>query len=176
MYTVKGLEYVQRYQILFKNKYPNIQFMQVPHYYLSRHLRSGYLGMKVSNNTKKYTLADLDTIARETAGISWSVYGMKKVDSMNRRLQLNTYKPDYICEASNKVYPLSDLNNKQVIKLIQLLGLPLPVMYSEHRSSGEDVGDVSYLMWLIEHWPNDFQRVVEAFPGCRQMVYEHLNK
>jgi 3'-phosphoadenosine 5'-phosphosulfate sulfotransferase (PAPS reductase)/FAD synthetase len=177
MYMVKGLEYVQRYQLFLQNRYPNIQYVQVPHYYLSRHLRSGYLGMKVSKDVKKYTLGDLDRIAREKTGINWSVYGSKKVDGINRRLQLNTYMPDYICEASNKVYPLAELNNKQVVKLIQLNGLPMPVMYNGgHLSSGEDVGDVTYLSWLMEYWPKDFEKVIEAFPGCGNLVYEFLNK
>jgi 3'-phosphoadenosine 5'-phosphosulfate sulfotransferase (PAPS reductase)/FAD synthetase len=176
MYMVKDLTYIQRYELMLKGKYPNIQYLRMPHFALSLHMRNGYLGMRKSNELKKYTIADIDRIARAQTGINWSCYGMKKVDGMNRRLQLNTYKPDYICEASNKVYPLATLTNSQVIRLIQLNGLPMPLMYSGDRSSGEDVGDVKYLSWLIDHYPEDFYRVIEAFPGAQSLMYEYLNK
>ena len=43
---------------------------------------------------KLLKLADVDNAMRLKFGIDYVFYGMKKADSMNRRLMLNTY-PDY---------------------------------------------------------------------------------
>lgn len=172
MYIVKDLDHVMKYQRFFERRYPNIKYLNLPHYCISSFVKVGYLGLRKDPKQKAYTLANIDQIARDQTGLRWSVYGMKKSDSMNRRLQLNGY-PDGICHASNKVYPLKDMTNKQVIGLIDYYRLPKPVTYVEYgQSSGEDLENPNYLNWLYENYPEDLRKTFEAFPGTKTIFYE----
>ena len=175
MYLVKDLEHVKKLQRYYTSRYGNIVFIDLPSYVLSGYLKVGYLGLAKHPKQKIYNLADIDRIARDRTGVSYSIYGMKKSDSMNRRLQLNTY-PDGICHESNKVYPLMDFSNKQILSLIDLYRLPKPISFAQGQSSGEDVGNGAYLLWLYNNHPADCERTIKAFPGCKIILFEALEE
>ena len=172
MYLVKDLDHVNKYQRYFERRYGNIEFHQVPHFTKSWHIRTGFLGIKKDKNQKKYQLRDIDELMREKTGINWSVYGMKQSDCLNRRVQLRQYKLSAICEQSQKVYPLSEFTNNQVLQLIEKNNLPLPISYNNDRSQSQDINDIDYLIWLYNNYPNDLLKTFEAYPGTRQKVYE----
>jgi 3'-phosphoadenosine 5'-phosphosulfate sulfotransferase (PAPS reductase)/FAD synthetase len=171
MFIVRDMEYIHKYQALFEKRFNNVKYLHLPHYVLGSYVKVGFMGIKTDESQKRYSLADIDKIARDQTGLSWSVYGMKKNDSMNRRLQLNTYK-DGICHASNKVYPLMDYKNSQILNLIHLNRLPKPLSYGKGQSSGEDIQDKDYLDWLYRNYPSDLQKVFTAFPGTKLVFYE----
>lgn len=167
MYVVKDLDHVAKYQKFFESNYPNITFYHVPHFTLSWHIRRGFMGIKKDPEQKKYQLADIDQAMREKTGVQWSVYGMKQFDGLNRRLQLRQYELSAICRKSQKVYPLSELSNNQVLSLITLNKLPMPVLYNSDRSQSQDIADPQYLAWLFNNYPSDLEKTFEAFPGTK---------
>lgn len=172
MYNVKNLRYIQKMQEYYSMRFPNVKFMDLPHYALATDLKTGYLGVKKKEDQKFYTLADIDRVARDKTGINWSVYGMKKNDSMNRRLQLNGYK-DGICWQSNKAYPLMDYSNKQILAIIDYLRLPTPMSYAKGgQSSGENVESPDYLYWLYKNYPDDLISTFKMYPASRVKFYE----
>ena len=111
MYFVKDLEHINKYLRWAKAKY-NITIEQVPHWNLTYILRNGIF-CPPKPKIKLLTLKDIDNAVRIKYGINYSFFGMKKADGMNRRLMLNTYENGI--SSTNKVYPLQDWANKDVI-------------------------------------------------------------
>ena len=91
MYLVKDLEHIMRYYNYAKAKYPNIEFVQVPHYALFNYIKTGYMGIKQNTKQRQWTLADITEKLREKLGVEWACYGFKQSDSLNRRLMLRSY-------------------------------------------------------------------------------------
>ena len=108
MYFVKDLEHINRWINWVKNRYPKIEFMQVPHWKLTYILRSG-LYCVPNPKIKLVKLADVCKAMRLKTGIDYVFLGMKKADGMNRRLMLNTYD-EYVNNFN--VYPLADFTQK----------------------------------------------------------------
>lgn len=173
MYIVKDLQHVVKYQTYFENRFQNVQYMHVPHYVLASHIKVGFMGMGQDKKQKNYSLAQLTELVIEKTKIEWSCFGMKQNDSLNRRLQLRTYEENAICRKSKKVYPLSELSNKEVIGLIDINRLPKPIKYNNRPSQGQDIDDIYYLLWLREYYPEDLLKTFETYPGTRELIYRH---
>ena len=177
MYEVKGLEHVNRYISWAQRKYINARFIQIPHYSLCSYVKTGYMGCRQNPKQRKYTLADLNEKVRERTGIDWTFLGFKQSDSMNRRLMLRGYDREAICEKSRKVYPLSSYKNADVLAYIERNHLITPEAYGgEHQSSGIDINDIHYLLWLRENYPGDLQKIYTQFPMVERLVFDHDNK
>jgi 3'-phosphoadenosine 5'-phosphosulfate sulfotransferase (PAPS reductase)/FAD synthetase len=130
------------------------------------------MGVKKEPTQKKYNLYELTELVRQNTGIKWVVLGMKQNDSLNRRLQFKQYEDQAICRKTNKVYPLSQFTNHQVLGLIELNKLPKPVHYNNDRSSGDDISDPDYIMWLYENYPEDLEKCFNQFPATKNIFYE----
>ncbi|OPZ96304.1 MAG: hypothetical protein BWY70_01794 [Bacteroidetes bacterium ADurb.Bin408] len=176
MYVVKGLSYALKYQKYFEGRFTNLNYLHVPHFALASYIKSGYMGIASDTKQKRITLAQLNDLVIEKTGIKWTIFGMKQNDSLNRRLQLRGYELNAICRKSNKVYPLSELSNKQVCDLIELNRLPRPLKFDSGRSQGESVRDINYLLWLQKSYPEDLLKVFRTFPATRQLIYQHEHK
>ena len=105
MYFVKGLDHIDNYLRAVKARYANVTILQVPHWTLTRVLRCGLYCIP-NPNVKLLSLKDVDESVRMKTGISYSFYGMKQSDGMNRCLMLRGYENEAISN-TNKVYPLS---------------------------------------------------------------------
>lgn len=177
MYTVKDLEHINRYIAWAQRKYPKARFIQIPHYGVYSWIKVGYMGCRQNPKQRKYTLADLNEKVRERTGIEWTFFGFKQSDSMNRRLMLRGYDQESICEKSRKVYPLSSYKNADVLAYIERNHLITPEAYGgEHQSSGSDINDIHYLLWLRENYPGDLQKIYSQFPMVERLVFYHDNK
>jgi 3'-phosphoadenosine 5'-phosphosulfate sulfotransferase (PAPS reductase)/FAD synthetase len=173
MYQVKGLEHIEKYIKYAETKYPNCKFIQTPHYSVYSYIKSGYLGIKKDAKQKQYTLKDIDDYVRQKTGINLSFYGFKQSDSMNRRLMLRTYKENAICEKTNKIYPLSQWKNADVLNYIRLNNLIEPTKYGDGQSQGCDVTGVNFLMWCKKNYPNDLAKIIEVFPETEILIYQY---
>jgi sulfate adenylyltransferase subunit 2 len=172
MYFVKGLEHTDKYIRWAEAKYPNIKVIQIPHWNLTYLLKYGTFCVP-NPKVKLMKLSDIDKSIRLQTGIDYSFFGMKKADSMNRRLMLNTY-PNGISN-TNKVYPLSDFTNKEIISYISSRKLPSPVRYSKNASGG--VGfNIECFLYLREHYPGDLQKILTAFPMSEKLLIDYDNR
>lgn len=117
MYIVKDLEHIMRYYNYAKTKYPNIEFVQVPHYALFYDIKTGYMGIKQDPKQRQWTLADITEKLRKRLGVEWACYGFKQSDSLNRRLMLRSYTDgkEAINWKTKKFYPLSTYKNKEIM-------------------------------------------------------------
>ena len=170
MYFVPGLEHIERWVNWVKARYPKVEFIQIPHWNLTYILRSGMYCVP-NPKIKLLKLADVDNAMRLKFGIDYVFYGMKKADSMNRRLMLNTY-PDY--ESAGKVYPLADWTQKEVLTYMRQKGLPDPIRYSSKASGG--IGfNLDCFLWLRENFPGDLKKIIKAFPMSERILFEYDN-
>lgn len=173
MYIVKDLEHMEEYYRYAKTKYPNVEFIQVPHYALYSYIKYGFMGCKKNPKQRLWNLSDITEKVRAKTGIQWACYGFKQSDSLNRRLMLRTYKGDVgsleaISWKSKKFYPLSTYKNAEVRDYIQVNHLKTPEAYGGvGQSCGTDITDYNYHKYLEANFPNDLEKIYEVFPMTR---------
>ncbi len=171
MYFVPGLQHIENYLNWTKEKYPKVKLIQVPHWNLTYILKSG-MYCTPSPNIKLMKLADIDKSIRLKTGINYSFLGMKKADSLNRRLMLNTYENGI---NEGKCYPLQNWTNKDVLAYMKSKNLPQPVRYSSKASGG--VGfNLDCFLYLREHYPGDLKKILQAFPMSEKILIDYDNK
>lgn len=165
MYFVRGLEHIDRYARYVKKRYPKIEFVEVPHWTLTYILRSGMYCPPQKNRVMK--LRDVcDGVCRKY-GLKYVFLGMKKADSLNRRLMLKTYEPTY--ENKGLVYPLADWTQKQVLTYMKMRHLPTPIRYSLKASSGVGFNKECF-EWLRDNCPEDLEKIYKVFPLSRMIL------
>ena len=173
MYVVKDLEHIARYMHYINKKYPKARIIQIPHFALFSYIKTGYLGHKKNEKQRLYNLAELTDNIREKTAIEWVVFGFKQSDSMNRRVMLRTYQEESINEKNKKVYPLSIYKNSDIIEYIKLEKLITPEKYGNSQSSGTNITDINYLLFLRENYPNDLKKIINEFPLVERKLYEY---
>lgn len=123
---------------------------------------------------KLIKLADVVRSIRLKTGIEYVFLGMKKADSMNRRLMLARFEEDdYI--SNGQAYPLAEWTQKEVLSYMKFHGIPEPVRYSLKASSGTGF-NVDCFLWLRKNFPDDLQRIYKVFPMSERILYEYDNK
>lgn len=173
MYFVKDLEHINRWIGWVKAKYPNIEFVQVPHWNLTYILRGGMYCVP-NPKVKLLKLADVVKAMQLKYGIYYTFLGMKKADGMNRRLMLNGYEANGY-ENNGLCYPLADYTQKEVLAYMRQHNLPQPIRYSLKASNG--VGfSLDCFLWLRENYPQDLERIYQVFPMSRRILFEYDNK
>lgn len=173
MYVVKDLEHIAKYMHYINKKYPKARIIQIPHFAVFSYIKTGHLGHKQNEKQRLYNLSDLTDNIREKTNIEWAVFGFKQSDSMNRRVMLRTYQDEAINEKNKKVYPLSTYKNNDIIEYIKAEKLITPEKYGNSQSSGTDINDLNYLLFLRNHFPNDLKKVIAEFPLVERKLYEY---
>ena len=170
MYFVKGLDHIDNYLRAVKARYANVTILQVPHWTLTRVLRCGLYCIP-NPNVKLLSLKDVDESVRMKTGISYSFYGMKQSDGMNRCLMLRGYENEAISN-TNKVYPLSKWKKSDVMAYIKAKKLPEPISYNKNKSQGltflPEVFD-----YLRRHYPQDLEKIYKVFPLSRNILLRY---
>lgn len=171
MYFVPNLEHIQRYIDWVNTKYPRVEFVQITHWNLSYILRSG-LYCVPNPKVKLIKLADVTEAMKLRFGIHYVFLGMKKADSMNRRLMLDGYE-NY--EKNGLVYPLADWTQKEILTYMRHKKLPEPVRYSKKASGGVGFNEDCFV-WLRENYPQDLEKIFKTFPMSRKILFDYDNK
>lgn len=175
MYMVPNLDHINRYIRHSEEKYPNCKFIQTPHYAYYNYKKHGFGGTEqvayAEYNVSKIT----DKIRAET-GLEWAIFGFKKNDSLNRRLMLNTYEDSMTSEKGQKLYPLADWKNSDVLAYIKKNRLIEPVKYGNIgnlASQGTDITNISFLQWCKDNYPEDLKKIYTEFPDSERLMFEH---
>lgn len=174
MYFVPNLDHINRFIGQVKNRYPNIVMLQVPHWNLS-HIKRGGMFCDPEPKRKLIKLRDVIDAVKEKTGIPFAFTGMKKADSMNRRLMLNGYEENHYTN-NGIAYPLATWNQREVLAYMRQHRLPEPVRYGKNASNG--VGfNLDCFLWMEKNAPQDLERMYEAFPQSRRILFEyHYNE
>lgn len=175
MYIVKDLDHIAEYYNYAKQKYPNVEFIQVPHYAKYSYIKYGFMGCKTNPKQRLWTLSDIAEKIKAQTGIEWTCYGFKQSDSLNRRIMLRTYTEEKglgsmeaICWKSKKFYPLSTYKNADIKAYIAKNHLKKPEAYGgKGQSQGTDITDLNYHIYLRDHYPQDLERIYAEYPMTR---------
>lgn len=174
MYMVKNLDHINQYIAWAENRYKNCKFIQTPHYAYYNYKKMGLFDSEQVNYAQ-YNLSRITDEIRELTGIQWAVYGAKKNDSLNRRLMLNTYPDSMTNEKGEKLYPLANWSNRQVIAYNTKNRLIKNIQYGNTgniASQGTDITDKSFLFWLRKNYPQDLQKVIQEYPDTERLLFE----
>lgn len=170
MYFVPGLEHIEKFLSFSLLRYRNVEVLQLPHWNLS-YVRRGGMYCIPDPKQKLLKLRNVIDQAREQTGISPVFLGMKKADSMNRRLMLNTYEAAHYTNGG-MAYPLATWTQKEVLAYMQQKRLPMPVRYGKNASNG--IGfNLDCFLWMEKNAPADLQRMYEAFPLSQRILFEY---
>jgi len=173
MYFVDNLQHTEKYITWAKSKYTNIEFIKVPHWNLSYILRNGTFCV-ANPKQKLLTLKDIVQYVKEKTGERYFLFGMKKADSLNRRIMLNGIAGAYISD-KGYCYPLADWTNKDVIQFLKVRKLPSPIRYSNNASGGVGFNKECF-SYLKDNYPQDLQRIINAFPQSRKILIDIENE
>lgn len=166
MYFVKDLEHINKYLKWAEEKY-KCKMIQVPHWNLTYLLRSGTYCVP-NPKVKLMKLSDVDRSIKLQTGIDYSFFGMKKADSLNRRLMMMSSGS----VIGDKVYPLSEMTNKEVLAYMKQRKLPMPVRYSDKPSGGMGFNAECY-RWMKKNAPGDLAKVLSAFPLSEKILIDN---
>lgn len=173
MYFVKGLEHVERWINWVKSRYPNVEFVQVPHWNLTYVLRSGTYCVR-NPKVKLLKLRDVVDAMRLKYGLHYCFLGMKKADSMNRNLMLKRMEGEHY-ESMGLVYPLAEWTQKNVLAYMKQHNLPSPVRYGKTASNG--IGfNIDCFLWMRQNFPQDLQKIYKVFPMSERILWEYDHK
>lgn len=176
MYVVKDLEHINQYYMWAKRRYPNIEFVQVPHYAYFNYVKYGFMGIARNPKQREYSLSQIADKVRERSGIEWVCCGFKQSDSLNRRLMLRSYVGDKgtkeaISWKTKKFYPLSTYKNADIKDYIAAHNLKSPETYGgTGQSCGCDITDPQYLYYLSLNYPQDLRKIYSIFPATRTIL------
>ena len=178
MYVVKDLSHINRYISYATAKYKNARFIQVPHFSLSTFVRTGYMGCDCNPSQRKFNMVKIADTVRRNTGIEWSFYGFKQSDGLARRIMLRgkDYEQEAIFRKTKKCYPLSSYKNGDVIEYIRSRNLIQPEQYyklKHSQSSGTNITDLGYLLWVRDNFPTDLAKITRQFPGVEHILYEY---
>lgn len=174
MYLVKDLDHINKFIEFSKQRYPNAEFHQVPHWNLTYILRSG-MYCQPHPDQRLMTLKDVAENCRIRFGLDYCFYGMKQSDNMNRRIMLRgeAYELQAIQSATKNVYPLSLWGNNDVMAYIKQHRLPMPIRYSTKQKSQGLTFCAEVFLYLRENYPQDLKKILAAFPFSEQILYKH---
>ncbi|WGQ15596.1 phosphoadenosine phosphosulfate reductase family protein [Sphingobacterium faecium] len=169
MYLVPNLRHVDIYLKDALTRYPNVTLIQKPHWILTYIHKSGNYCI-ADPKVKLKKLKDIDDEVRSETGIEYSMFGMKKADSLNRRLMLQGYEQEAINEKTNRIYPLSLWTNKEVLRFIRDNNLAKPIAYNKKASSGVML-EKDCFEYLQKNYPDDLQKIYQSFPMSRVILF-----
>ena len=170
MYFVPGLEHIEKFLSFSLRRYRNVEVLQLPHWNLA-YVKRGGMYCIPDPKQKLLKLRNVIDQAREQTGINPVFLGMKKADSMNRRLMLNTYEAAHYTNGG-MAYPLATWTQKEVLAYMQQKRLPMPVRYGKNASNG--IGfNLDCFLWMEKNAPADLRRMYEAFPLSQRILFEY---
>lgn len=170
MYFVPHLDHIDRFIHQCICRYDNVEVLQMPHWNLS-YVRRGGMYCEANSKEKLLKLRDAVDKACSHIGCPYVFLGMKKADSMNRRLMLNGYESQHYING-NWGYPLATWTQKEVLAYMKQHHLPSPVRYGTNASNG--VGfNIDCFLWMREHAPQDLEKMYEYFPQSRRILFEY---
>ena len=128
-------------------------------------------------DVKLKKLADVIDEVRKATGLDWVFLGMKKADSLNRRLMLMQYESSHYTHNST-AYPLAELTNRDILAYMRNAKLPSPVIYAPGNGKASNgIGfNLECFLWMKNNCPCDLEKIYSEFPLSRRILFEYERK
>ncbi len=162
-FPVPDMDYT-RFWVSYAERRWGIKVRVYAHWMISRFLREGIFRNTVMDvpQTKPQ---DAEALARLDSGLEWIGYGYRSTDSLERRGMMASW-PGGICEKRRVFAPLKDWKTADVFNYLQRNHIVIPPdMKASGRQNGLDLKPSS-LLFMREHWPDDYKRILKVFPNA----------
>lgn len=178
MYLVPGLEFVQE-SIDYYERFFGERIIQMPHPSLHRWL-NGHVFRPPEQclvveqaGLPEHSYSDVFDAVREDHGLpSDMLYatGVRAADSPMRRVAIKTHGP--ITHSQGKYHPVWDLKKADLLAAFAKAGVRLA---SDYRVFGRtfDGLDYRFLAPMKQHFPRDYQRVLDWFPMAEMELHRY---
>ena len=122
-----------------------------------------------------YTDADLGEDIRVSGGLPEGTYtanGVRMADSPMRRIAIKTHGA--INHNTKTFYPVYDWKKEDMLRELRQSGVKLPIDYQLFGRTFDGL-DYRFLKPLKEHFPEDYQRILEWFPLAEAEIFRREN-
>ena len=171
LYLVAGLEFQERTLRYLQARY-GIHVQRLPHFCLSPMLRRGNYRPQdaVGRRAPALPPAEAEDALRGRFDCRWLVTGYKRVDSLERNAMLSRTGP--VDVRRGRCHPLLTWTHGHVYDYLRRRRIPLP---PDYRALKESFGHLSgpELFWLRENYPDDYARVIAAFPYAEALTFRY---
>lgn len=168
MYIVRGLESFEVPVLRAAERY-GVPIRWVPHPMVSGFLSRSTLRMH-SAQTKSYKLKDVEAYVTSQGGPEWFAYGDRSSDSIARHAI--TKQCDGVKVEWCRLWPIWDWKDRDVYGYIKHRRLRPAHRWQQSRSSGLTL-EGRDLSALKKAFPNDYRKIIEAFPFAEIQVVRY---
>jgi phosphoadenosine phosphosulfate reductase len=158
MHFLPGLDYSEFWCDYARRTF-GITVRQYQHWNTCYFLRRGVFRAPVDVPVIK--INDIEAAAREDSGLEWIGYGLKSIDSLQRRGRMNGWA-DGICPERQLFTPIKNWNNTEVLAYLSRRRIQIP-SFAGKRSTGIDLTPET-LYHFRTNWPEDYHRILRVFP------------
>lgn len=115
--------------------------------------------------------ADIEAVMRSRTGLEWIAQGHRITDSLQRRAMIQRHRG--LMKKQRRIYPIWDWKPVDVFAYIRQKRIPVPPMFGSRidKTSGVAPGSAECMLYLKNHHPRDYQRIVSVFPGVETLAY-----
>lgn len=169
MYLIPDLRFVERGLVQYE-RYFDTHIIRMPHPSLYRQLNNftlqppEHLATIEAFNPINYDNDDLFDIVKVAYGLPLETYvaiGVRATDSLNRWASVKKYGASN--EKRHTFFPIYDYRKDQLLGELREAGIRLPAEYRYFYRSFDGL-DWRFLKPMKEHYPDDYQRVLDWFP------------
>lgn len=168
MYMVKDIKYINDILKRYEDMY-GIKIIQVPHPDVSAFYKYG-MYTKADPNVKRTTINETYDYVRGLTGIEWIAGGERTTDSIERNARIkNSSSIDF---KSKRFFPIAYWTKKDVYEYIRVKKLYLPRINKEFGCSTDALHPI-FGAYIKEHYPEDYAKIVRAFPHYESAVFRY---
>lgn len=160
MYYVPDLSFQERELRWAEQKY-GIEIIRIPHFGVSRLMRTGAYNAAGDDDTPALTIADVYAHLRTETGIHWIAAGERIADSIVRRAMI--VKDGTINGKRGRIFPIAHWRKADVLAHIKRNNLRVS---EESRVLGYSFRDLrpETLALVKQHYPQDYEKVIALYP------------
>lgn len=169
-YWLPDLEFVEK-SLAYYEDFFQTRIVRLPHPGLSQMLRYGtFQPPERCQICEFWNLDDADfreqcDYVAEDHGIdpdnAWMAVGLRSADSVRRLTYFQKYGT--VNERTRKFYPIAEYRKPDLIAAFQSANIKLSAEYAVMPRSFDGL-TIDYLRGVREHYPRDWQRILEWFP------------
>lgn len=185
LYYVQGLSFREKIFSYLRKRYEanGLDIFQLPSPALPHYLRSGQFRYETaaSKRARNFGFRDIENYVRSKTGARFVATGEKILDSMHRQAQIKSHGG--VDFDRMRFYPVAHWKESQVFNYLKINRIHLPSDYalmenvktSGSRTHNFAVFSAEALVKVREKYPEDWEKIVEQFPGIGSMTFRFEN-
>ena len=170
MYLVPGMDYTRVICDYAQERW-GVHVHLAPHWALAGFLREGYFCAE-RPDCPLVKVVDVEAAIRARTGRFWIGFGYRKQESIERRAMLTADWPGGINRQRGGFAPVADWTTRDVRAYIRRQHIAIPSSVLASRQFGITLAPVE-MHWLRQHFPADYERVLQVFPYARAQADRH---